>query len=507
MKRQRIRRVRLPACGLAIVVVGAVVSCIGASAQASGPFSFDRMVERGMELGAHAFEPAPEPLVGEQDRLNYDEYRQIRFDEEQAIWRDAGAGFEVQFYHCGYIFLHPIEINLIEAGQVRAYPFTAGLFSSQTRLIAQKAAAIDGFAGFKVLYAINKTERLDEFLSFLGASYFRAVQRGGVYGASARGLALNTGLGKPEEFRSFWLERPDAGRGMLRIYALLDGPSVTGAFQFGCQPGEETVIDVDARFFPRTQVEEFCVAPITSEFFYGEGQARDLQINRRPEIHDSDGLLMASGTGEWIWRPLRNPSSNRLDVYAVDTLRGFGLMQRDREPKHYADLNAPELRPSVWVEPLEGFAAGSVRLLELSALDESLDNVTAFWVPAQPPGVGEDRRVRYRLHFSMKDPAGHSGATVTRTVRKVCGPDCTRYAVDFTRGDGPAPPPQPAIRAVVTATGGEVRNSTVKTLDNVRAFRAEFEVTRPAGSKVMLRCFLRAGPDTLSETWSDTWES
>jgi glucans biosynthesis protein len=282
---------------------------------------------------------------------------------------------------------------------------------------------------------------------------------------------------------------------------------MTGAFQFDCRPGGETVIDVEAHLFPRKSVEEFCVAPITSEFFYGDGQPSDLQINRRPEIHDSDGLLIESGTGEWIWRPLRNPSANRLEVYAVDALRGFGLMQRDREPDHYADLNAPELRPSVWVEPLEGFGAGAVRLLELSAHDEYLDNVTAFWVPEQPPGVGEDRTVRYRLHFSLTDPAGHGGATVTRTVRQECGPDCARYSVDFTRGDASVPPPQSVVEAVVTATGGAARNVAVETLDKGGTFRAEFEVARSAGSNVTLRCFLRAGPDTLSETWSDTWES
>ena len=51
-------------------------------------------------------------------------------------------------------------------------------------------------------------------MSLLGASYFRVVGKGQVYGLSARGPAIDTALPSGEEFprfREFWVERPKQG--------------------------------------------------------------------------------------------------------------------------------------------------------------------------------------------------------------------------------------------------------------------------------------------------------
>ena len=98
-----------------------------------------------------------------------------------------------------------------------------------------------GFAGFRLHGRLNRADYFDEICAFLGASYFRAVAKGQAYGLSARGLALNTVQPQGEEFpvfRSFWLETPEAGADAVVVHALMDSPSVSGAFRFDIHPGE-----------------------------------------------------------------------------------------------------------------------------------------------------------------------------------------------------------------------------------------------------------------------------
>src|SRR3546814_10262563 len=74
---------------------------------------------------------------------------------------------------------------------------------------------------------------IGDWLAFQGASYFRSAGPLHQYGLSARGIAIDTGLSKTEEFpefTEFWLER--SPEGIVTVYALLDGPSVTDAYLF-----------------------------------------------------------------------------------------------------------------------------------------------------------------------------------------------------------------------------------------------------------------------------------
>ena len=59
------------------------------------------------------------------------------------------------------------------------------------------------------------------------------------------------------------------------IYALLDSPSVTGAYRYLVRPGEQTAIVVDSQIFPRREVQKIGIAPLTSMFFHGENTLRD----------------------------------------------------------------------------------------------------------------------------------------------------------------------------------------------------------------------------------------
>ena len=329
--------------------------------------------------------------------LTYDRYRDIRFKPNEAWWRGAKLPFELAFFHQGFYFDQPVRINEVVAGRVREIKFSPDLFDFGANKIDRQKMQGLGFAGFRVHYPVNTPKYKDEVLVFLGASYFRAMGKGQVYGLSARALAVDTALISGEEFPrfvEFWIEQPAANARELTIYGLLDSKRVTGAYRFLLKPGVETVVDVKAQIFLRENVSKLGLAPLTSMFTFGENQ-RPRTEDYRPEVHDSDGLLIQSGTGEWIWRPLTNPKRLLVTSFALDNPLGFGLMQRDRDFSRYEDLEARyERRPSAWVEPKGKWGAGRVELVQIPSPDETNDNIVAYWVPDATPAYAQALRIR-----------------------------------------------------------------------------------------------------------------
>ncbi|MGH8712404.1 MAG: glucan biosynthesis protein G, partial [Casimicrobiaceae bacterium] len=303
-------------------------------------FGFDDVAKLAADRAATSFKISTAKLPPALARLDYDHFRDIRFKPERSLWRAEGLPFELAFFHEGLNFRDPVKISEIVGNTVREIRFDPASFDYGANNIDPREMASLGFAGFRVHYAINSPKYKDEILVFLGASYFRALGKGQRYGLSARGLAVDTALASGEEFPrfvEFWIRRPAAGASELTIYALLDSRRMTGAYAFVVKPGTDTAVDVKARIYTREYVSKPGFAPLTSMFFFGENQhpARD---DYRPEVHDSDGLSIASGTGEWIWRPLVNPKRLLVTSFALTNPAGFGLLQRDRDFEHYEDL-------------------------------------------------------------------------------------------------------------------------------------------------------------------------
>ncbi|MEO8975457.1 MAG: glucan biosynthesis protein, partial [Casimicrobiaceae bacterium] len=289
-------------------------------------FGFDDVERKARALAAQPYKAPVAQLPKAWLALDYDQYRDIRFRPDHALWHAQKLPFEVMFFHPGFHFDHPVHVNEVVGNEVKEVPYSAAEFDYGKTKLPKTTARFPGFAGFRVHYALNTPKYRDEVLVFLGASYFRALGKGQVYGVSARGLAVDTALASGEEFPSFvefWLVRPAADATELTIYALLDSRRVAGAYRFIVRPGVDTAVDVRERLFLRERVTRLGIAPLTSMYLAGENQPAT-NADYRPEVHDSDVVSMQSGTGEWIVRPLVNPKRLQVSSFAMSNPAGFG---------------------------------------------------------------------------------------------------------------------------------------------------------------------------------------
>lgn len=495
----------------AFLYLGTVWCLAAGAANAAEPaFDFNTLRLRANTMASQPYvapiNRVPEWLL----RLSYDEHRRIRFDETHSYWRSERLPFQLQFFHPGFVQNGTVQISEIKNGKAERIEFTRDLFSYD-RLTPGELPPTMGFAGFRMLYPMNKAN--DELGAFQGASYFRLLCRNTIYGLSARGLALNTAEEGPEEFpvfTEFWIEKPAPQAKSITIYALLDSVSVAGAYRFTITPGSTTVADVKTALFFRNTVKTVGVAPLTSMFWHGEN-TNAVTNDFRPEVHDSDGLMINSGNDEWLWRPLHNPGGARVAAFSDNNPRGFGLLQRDRNFENYQDLEAGyHLRPGAWVEPIGNWGKGAVRLVELSTPDETNDNIVAFWVPENPIVPGKPLELEYRLTWfvdQIHPPTGY--VVATRHGRtKTHEPDLERFFVDFAGPSISSIPADAAIESNVTVgAGAKLVHSSIQRNPYNNTWRAAFAI-RPDGSNrpIELRCFLRNPKSALTETWTYLWQ-
>ncbi len=481
-------------------------------------FGFEDVQRRAREVAAVAYEPPaalPEPLA----RLDYDSWRDIRFRPDRALLAQNGSPFRMQMFHPGFLFTRPITVNVVRDGVPTPVPYAANLFDYGKVRFEKPLPVNLGFAGFRLHYPLNDPRVLDELISFIGASYFRVLGREQRYGLSARGLAIGAGTGSEEfpVFREFWVEQPAAAAERIVVNALLDSPSLTGAYRFTIYPEVDTVVEVAATLFPRRPIEKLGLAPLTSMFFTGENDRRFFE-DYRPELHDSDGLMIHSGSGEWLWRPLRNPKQQAVSSFGERGLRGFGLMQRDRNFDHYQDLDlAYERRPSYWVEPQGDWGEGVIELIEMPTADESNDNVVALWTPKTPLEPGKEFSFGYRLTAMLDSGDLHPGGRVVNTYQaapkalgsaEAVAEGARRFIVDFAGGDLDYHLKQPdKVEIVPSITRGKVDRAFLVPNPRIDGFRAFIDVTGEPGQLAEMRAFLKRGNKTLTETWSYPWRA
>ena len=413
----------------------------------SWAFSIDDVAKQAQSLAEKGYEAPKSNLPSVFRDMKYADYQQIQFNHDKAYWNNLKTPFKLEFYHQGMYFDTPVKINEVTATAVKRIKYSPDYFTFGDVQHAKDTVKDLGFAGFKVLYPINSKDKNDEIVSMLGASYFRVIGAGQVYGLSARGLAIDTALPSGEEFprfKEFWIERPKPTDKRLTIYALLDSPRATGAYKFVVMPGRDTVVDVQSKIYLRDKVGKLGVAPLTSMFLFGPNQPSPAN-NYRPELHDSNGLSIHAGNGEWIWRPLNNPKHLAVSSFSMENPQGFGLLQRGRDFSRFEDLDDRyDLRPSAWVTPKGEWGKGSVELVEIPTNDETNDNIVAYWTPDQLPEPGKEMNFKYTITFSRDEDKLHApdNAWVQQTRRStgdvkqsnlIRQPDGTiAFVVDFT---------------------------------------------------------------------------
>ncbi len=477
------------------------------------PFSFDKLRQTAQSLAGSPWRPADRAGLEPLSRIDYDAYQQIRFSSDATLMLGAES-YPVQLFHLSDTFRDPVRIHLVERELAREVIYSAALFDTPPDHPARELPDGIGFAGFRVMDRDVKTD----WLSFLGASYFRTSGPFNQYGLSARALAIDTGLATPEEFprfTTFWLEEPQDAGAPFSLYALLDSPSVAGAYRMTARRASDgndvprIVMEIEAELFARRDIARLGIAPFSSMFWYGETGARQA-LDWRPEIHDSDGLALWTGAGERIWRPLNNPPRVMTNTFVDRDVKGFGLLQRDRDFVHYLDDGVfYERRPSVWVEPAEPWGEGAVHLLEIPTDDEIHDNIAAYWCPSEPFKAGASRRYSYRLSWldTIPFPSNLARATATWTgrggrpgARRPSG--LRKFVIDFQgavldglgRDDG--------VEVVVTNSRGEVSNAyTHPVVDQRERWRALFDLDVAGPEVVDMRAYLKRGDTALTETW------
>lgn len=467
-----------------------------------------------------AQEMAGKPYVDEKielpagfDALTYDQYRDIRFNTDRSIWKGEEHGFSFDMFHSGFLFTKPVDIHVIEGNRQAKLKYDPNLF-----VFGPQVAAPDGkvdlhYAGLRLRHPINTKDVNDEFLVFQGASYFRAVGKGLLYGLSARGIAIDTGQPSGEEFpffRAFWVKKPEATTGIIVIDALLDSPSITGAYRFTIKPGVDTQMDVEVTLYPRRDLSHVGIAPLTSMFLLN-AMGRPVE-DYRTAVHDSDGLMMLTGTGEWLWRPLANPKALQVSAFQDMSPRGFGLMQRTRRYEDFLDLESKyERRPSLWVEPIGDWSAGAVELYEIPTQLETNDNIVSFWRPKDPFQKGESRSFVYRLHWCPEWPVeqaapvatvafSSSGVDYNYAADNPYDTNLRLYVIEF-EGAGSAS----GLVADVSASAGKIENVVVYENTHNKTIRLSFRHDATGVDLAELRAVLKRGTTRAAETWLYRW--
>ncbi len=485
---------------------------------AAQPFSFEWLDAR-MRDAAQAKYVAPVDAPEVIADLDYDDYRKIQFDPKSARWDEDGVLFRLHAFHPGWLYKQTVAIHEVVDGTQTPMAFSTDDFLYYADLASRVPQHVElpGVAGFRLNTPLNRADMFDELIAFVGASYFRALSRDSSYGLSARGLAINTGLGGEEEFprfSEFWLERPNAGQEDVVMYAALDSPSCTGAYRFVIRPGAETSIDVTAKLHFRRDVEQLGVAPLTSMFLFDEKNS-DVFDDYRPQVHDSNALMVVRTDGDVLWRPLNNPPRLASTYLNEPDLKSFGLIQRDRDFDDYQDAGAQyQDRPSVLVQPQGDWGAGAIRLVEIPSDLEGNDNIVSFWVPSEKPRAGESREYAYRLRWGAlgTDRDGDRAWIVNTLAGKggtsgVSGAKASlrKFVIDFDGGLMASLPDDAQMEPVVTLSNGKVQHVALSKIANTTKWRLVIDVDGENARIVELVAHVAGFGRKLTETWIYQW--
>jgi len=445
------------------------------------------------------------PLAPPFADLDYDAFRGIRPLPGKAALIPHGERFAFDLLPPGLYFPDPVTVDRVTPDGTHQIAFSPALFSFDPRYFGAipETSPGAGFTGLRLRYPVNAPDRMDEVLVLQGASYFRAIGRAMVYGLSARSVAIGTGGSTPEEFPRFTHIRLHPAEGdSVRLEGMIDSPSLTAHIDMTLHPGDETGMEIVATIFPRVDIADIGIAPLTSMYLKGPMLAA-VSDDFRPRVHDSDVLVIRNGSGEVLWRPIANPRAVETSAFSDTSPQSFGLYQTSRRYDAFLDTEARyHDRPSAFVEPSGDWGPGAVMLVEIPTGDEFMDNIVAFWRPQTPLRAGQDYRFAYRLVWTRNDPDVNGLARIhqSRSGREHDRPGHRRFVIDVS---DVIDDPRPVISA---SQGAEITATSAFALPDGRGTRITFLLAPGESDTAEIRLGLHGADGTpLSPVWLHRW--
>jgi glucans biosynthesis protein len=470
------------------------------------PFAPGMVTEAAKNLSKQPFRPLPADIPKIFRDLSYEQYAAIRERPETAIWAAENIGFAIEPLHRGSLFSSPMEVRLVAEGKARRILYDPALFDFGTLTVPGNIGDI-GFSGFRVL--ARGQDGFYGLAIFQGASFFRAMAPGQTFGTMARAMSIKTADPRGEEFpafRSVWIERPTLAAGALVIHALIDSESVTGAYRFTLRPGDATIIDTECTLFARAAVDNLGLATMSATHLSGPLDER-CNDDLRPSVCEANGLQMLTGKGEWLWRPVTNRNTLQISSFVDETPRGFGFFQRDRFFDHYQDDDQHfETRPSLWIEPIGDWAAGSVQLIEIPSDSEANDNIIGYWKPKAPLAAGSETLFAYRQFWCWNPPEQPPLAITTQSrAGRGSSPKRRRFVVEFSGDILSVSENEKAMKPNLSAAPGSIVGVRTFPSADKKSCRILFEIDPGNESYSEMRLVLEARGKPLSETWLYRW--
>ena len=470
------------------------------------PFAADTVVKMAAELASKPFkEPEATPLPGLFSNLTFEQYAAIRRVPGTAIWSDQKLGFSLEPLHRGFVYTTPIGINIVENGAAQKVIYDAANFDFGPSKPPPVLGDL-GFSGLRILTASD--QGFEDVAIFQGATFYRARGHAQPFGLTARGLSIRTGDDPGEEFplfREFWIEKPNPAANTLTMQALLDSPSVTGAFRFTLRPAETTIIDTEMTLIARAAVDKLGFGAMAAAYLFSPLDHRrpdDVRAavyefdgpadsHRRRRVAVAPGLQSGNLADLGLFR--RQPA--RLRSFATQSFLRRVLRRRDALGTEALIVDRADWRL--------GRRATSVCW---KSQPPQRPTRTSSCNGGQKPVWPPPRRSRPRSANSGAGPRRRS-----RRSRLAYRHDAARSAT-ASASRSRWPETSSLIRAKAAAATADVRPSPGKIVSvrlfpykDRRSVRVVFDLDPGSETYSELRLTLRVDNQTASETWLYRW--
>jgi glucan biosynthesis protein len=154
-----LRRVQKNLCTILVLALAACELILPrgllSAAEPKEVFSLQNVINKAQDLAKKPFQERQAPLPDFLLKLKYDDWREIRFDPEQALWLKEKLPFNLQFFHPGLYYTKTVNIYTIDSTGAQPVPFSAALFNYGKNDFKDRVPPNLGFAGFRIHFPIN----------------------------------------------------------------------------------------------------------------------------------------------------------------------------------------------------------------------------------------------------------------------------------------------------------------------------------------------------------------